>query len=1105
MPRFPDTSVRRCAVLFLLLLAAATLAAAPVEFDIEAQPASEALLAFSRQARVEVLFSFDELREVRTASLAGGYEPEAALRELLRGTGFAAYRYGRERFVIRSLTQPGGSIMGRLLTADGGAATGITVALAGTRLSATTDEKGGFSFSSVPPGRHRLFTIAEGFQPLRIENIEVEAGRISKLAAQKLQPAGNFQRLDPYVVQGRSARLRPLDDSAALLGPRRATGNLDLPRTENGVLPFAIYPREQITRSGVVALNEFLQRVILEGDAGARPPEQSASFRIEDGLVGSSNLRLRGYNEHETVILVNGRRLPEVQTSVTQTLPPDVNFIPLSLIQQIEVLPASASAAYSGNPVGGVINIVLRPDVTATEVTTTYTNTAGGYDAPQSSVSLQHGQTLPGGGLRLRVNAVYTATEPPTEAELGFRRAHDATRTLIDDRLYRATPNVRSADPGASGLFGPGTASFTSVAPGADGSGGLAAFAGREGVRNLDFFDPSGGLAASPTSIDSPYGRRQRRAAFFGSAAGDPFPWLHLGLDVAHSRTLLNRGHDVLNGNLTLGAASPLNPFGRDVEVSLAETAPLLGENYSEARISFSSAVAGVLFRLPSEWRASLDTQYARNIVKYRGLAGADPDRWQELVDAGLYQPLRDTQAHGPPAEFYDRVLVYRGGRGRFVTLGDYETLDAAVRISNQSLMLPTGRGAIIGGADYRRFHLAGYREEALHGDGTPAADPSERYGRTLERYSFFTELQAPLLSARLLPRWLRSAESDLALRYVASANTNEVNLAPTFGLKAGFPGGLAFRCSVTTSNRFPTPQISRPVAAPSVPGSGLNLEPIYDPLRAEFYDVRTDEAVDPGLPPEEAVTQTAGLIFECGNDHRFRASLDFIDTRKTGEILALTARDLVNVEAVFPDRVIREPPAPGDTHGAGRITRLITGSVNASWRHSQNWTAVAEYVWTGCLGGALELRSRFLYYQRYQQQIFANSPVVDQLDDPDGIESGLLRYRATFGANWSNRSFGFGLDGQYFHSRILPVLERPIQGGDRIKPYWQFDAYMQAELSRWFPWENPRRGLRAQLRVNNLSGFDYPKYANDGAGAGVQPYGDWRGRTYSLSLTTTF
>ena len=173
-----------------------------------------------------------------------------------------------------------------------------------------------------------------------------------------------------------------------------ATGNLDLPRTVNDALPYEIYDRAQIARSGVIDLNEFLQRVVLESDAGIHPPEQNGA---QDSFVaGSTNLNLRGYGADETVVLVNGRRLPEVLTNVGGTLPPDVNFIPLSMVQQVEVLPVSASALYNGTAVGGVINIVLRSgrDINATELTGTYTNALGRFDAPQSSVSLVNGQNL---------------------------------------------------------------------------------------------------------------------------------------------------------------------------------------------------------------------------------------------------------------------------------------------------------------------------------------------------------------------------------------------------------------------------------------------------------------------------------------------------------------------------------------------------------------------------------------------------------------------------------------------------------------------------------------------------------------------------------------
>ncbi len=74
-----------------------------------------------------------------------------------------------------------------------------------------------------------------------------------------------------------------------------------------------------------------------------------------------------------------------------------------------------------------------------------------------------------------------------------------------------------------------------------------------------------------------------------------------------------------------------------------------------------------------------------RNLTHYRGLAGVDSERWQQLVDQRIYNPLRDTQLSGPPAAFYDRALKYYGARDRFVTLGDYATLDAALRITNQN------------------------------------------------------------------------------------------------------------------------------------------------------------------------------------------------------------------------------------------------------------------------------------------------------------------------------------------------------------------------------------------------------------------------------------
>ena len=1102
----------------------------PTAFNLAPQSADRALLALSKQARIEILFSYDELRQARSNAVTGSYEPAQALEILLRGTGFTARQTGESKWVVSPTGPPKGSIKGKVLAPDGSPARRVRVTLTPLGHTVASNESGAFELRDIPPGLYGVVLNAQGFRPTQLTNVDVSASQTVMLETQTLQPAEDPARLEPYVVQARGTY--SLDHSDAHFAQQNASGNLDLSRTETDALPYMIFNRSQIARSGVVNLNEFLQRELIDSTADTLPPEQNGA--LKSYTVGSSNLKLRGFTSDETVILVNGRRLPEVLTSEQGVLPPDVNFIPLSLVQQVEVLPVSASALYSGNAVGGVINIVLRPDVdaNASEVSATYTNALGRFDAPQSSLSLVHAESLLSGKLRFRLNATFARTTPPTEAELGYRQRRYSAPTDLDTPLYRATPAIRSVRPeltfapganagvyatfpeSASGtvpallplpaLSRLGSSPVTSVAPGSDGTRGLAGFEGRSGVRNLALFDSPGAFSTSIDSLDYPYGREQQRTTYYGSVAYDVLPWLQLAFDGTRSSTVVHRGLDVLPVDLLLPRDSALNPFGQDVRVSLNETAPALGENYNEARLEFGSAVLGAAIKLPDDWRVMLDLQYSHNLVKYRGLAGASADRWQQLVDAGLYNPLRDTQQYGPPRQFYDEVLIYRGSRGRFVTLGNYETVDAALRVRNESLHLPTGPGIVNAGADFRRNQMAGFTDQQRFGDGSLAGEPLRWDPRMLDRYSFFGELQAPVVPSAKLPRWLHAADADLAGRYVASSSSRESNFAPTLGLRLAFPLGFTFRGSVTTSTRFPTPSMSRLHVAPSTePGTiNANQQPIFDPVRKETYNASIEEDMDPDLDAESAVTQTAGLIFQRGQTHRFRAAIDFVDTRKSNELFPLDKDQVVANESLWPERVRRAAAAPGAP--AGRIVSVLTGRANLWERHSQDFTASLDYRWNGCLGGTLEAYVRGLYFHRYTVRTLPSMPPVDELHAPDGLVN-ILKYRANFGATWSNKTYAAGWDGHYFHSRLLPRSEWLAQGHDSIRPFWQFDTFVQSDLAQWLPWKSTRYGLRGQVRVNNVFATGFPKYVNDQYGAGVQPYGDWRGRMYSVSLTATF
>ena len=1089
-PFFP----RSAFLIFLLLASVAT--ARPVSFNLPAQPAHEALLAFSQQAGVEVLFPHEALQGRRSPPMVGRFEPEEALRRLLAGTGYEARRNARGKFVVAVMIQRSGVIRGQLLNSEGHPASEARVLVPELRRSARTDSEGHFQFTELPPGVYRVVATAPGSRPLELPEVTVADDSATDLGRLGLEAVLSASRLAPYIVEERTEDRRPFDRSAPPPAPRTAAGNLDLRRTENDVLAFTVFDRDRILRSGVVDLNEFLQRELLESDATNSNFSNSDSPHV---VGGSSNLRLRGYFADETVILVNGRRLPEMLTILGDGKePPDVNFIPLSLVQRVEVLPSSASALYSGNAVGGVINIVLRPDVdvNATEVMTTYTNALHGYDAPHTSASLMHGRSFLNGALRIRLNGTHSRSVAPTESELGYQHRRVESAAAPGDPLYRATPNIRSAN--GSPLFGPGTPTVTSVAPGTEAVNSPADFAGREGVRSTEFFDGFGGFSSSINSQDYAYGREQERTAWFLSTVFDVNPWLQLGFDGIHSRTSLVSGYDLFRADLLLPAESADNPFGQPVRVSLHESAPALGEDYSQAKVEFTSAVLGAVVKLPWDWRLMADAQLARNRVRQRGFVTTDTGRWQQLVDEGRYNPLRDTQVSPPPAAFYDEVLIYRGESGAFVPLGDYQVFDGALRLTREELPLPMGNALLNLGTDYRLTRFKGFTEQYRYGDGSPAGDPIVWLTRTLERVSVFGELQAPLLKDEWKPRWLRRAEVDLAARYIYADTAQETNLAPTYGLKFDFNNGLSVRGSITTSNRFPTPKMHR--QAPSGPGSGgARAALIFDPRRGETYEVQETELLNLALEPEDALTQSAGLRFQRGEERRFRASLDYFDTRKNNESIFIDPQLALTLEDVWPERVERDSPAAGET--LGRVSHVLTGRVNAAWRRSRTWSASLSYDQDGIWGGVLEAYARWMYLQSFELQFLPNDPVVDQLNEPDGSVPGLLRHRTNLGIAWSNRTYGVGADSRYYHSRRLPANERELQGSASIDAHWQFDLYTHVDVRRLLRWPNSRFGLRAQLRVNNVFGPDFPSYWR----TGVSPYGDVRGRTYSLSVTTVF
>jgi iron complex outermembrane receptor protein len=123
------------------------------------------------------------------------------------------------------------------------------------------------------------------------------------------------------------------------------------------VSPVEIITREQIERTGKPTIADVLKSVP-SNTGGAFGESFSNSF-----APGASSVSLRGLGQKTTLVLLNGRRVSGYgfAQNITDTFV-DLNAIPSSAVERVEILKDGASAIYGSDAIAGVVNIILRRD-----------------------------------------------------------------------------------------------------------------------------------------------------------------------------------------------------------------------------------------------------------------------------------------------------------------------------------------------------------------------------------------------------------------------------------------------------------------------------------------------------------------------------------------------------------------------------------------------------------------------------------------------------------------------------------------------------------------------------------------------------------------------
>ncbi len=232
--------------------------------------------------------------------------------------------------------------------------------------------------------------------------------------AQPAQPAAPSGRTEEIVVTGTRIPRKDLTTPA----------------------PVTVIGRSQFEDSGKVSIGDFLQSLPEQGNA--------INTTVNNGGDGSTRVNLRGLGDPRTLVLLNGRRIVGVGTPQFTEATVDLNSIPSSAIERIEILKDGASALYGSDAVGGVINLITRKSFSGTEL-----SAYGGRAKPGDGDTYE--LNLTGGTSSERAHMLFSVGYLDTAPVYAGDRSHSASQLFLDYTTGEVTRSGSSAIP--SGRF----------------------------------------------------------------------------------------------------------------------------------------------------------------------------------------------------------------------------------------------------------------------------------------------------------------------------------------------------------------------------------------------------------------------------------------------------------------------------------------------------------------------------------------------------------------------------------------------------------------------------------------------------------------------------
>ncbi len=803
---------------------------------------------------------------------------------------------------------------------------------------------------------------------------------------------------------------------------------------ENSAIRHEIITQEDIQRFGVGDMSELLTRLPGFTGYGAEFLQDTADLAVQHVGVNGTYLSMRGFESSQTVVLLNGRRLPNGADGKG----PDLSRISLASVERIEVLPFSAGAMYSDNALGGAINIITRKDYQGRILSGSFGVSSHG-DAERTNLTWLEDIGFNKGRTSVKFTLSYDKIAGLKMGERNFLerllKQWPSTDTTTVPSTSSAVANRTVFERFVLPVLSSGRPVFN-ILPGTSNT-----------IKNLGIpSDPTARFAMLPAGYAGNFDLSQPSTlltpASFNTTTNE------LPKNNRHNRLWLSRPSEAYSFTGTFQHAvlpkDRLDIYGeiqyniRDVslaspsfvsEVQLASFAGTASANgttiYNPNPFKAATGYTGrnVIFFLdtvdiPDPWFKQKNNSQ-RYVVGFRGKIGTklnwtidttydsvtiesqfdnpkfylntnwaryefNPQFTQQRFK--IYNFFADHEAHPVPQSTLDEHFKYSTNTD-IIT----QTYTTNGRIYGELLKLPSGPIKFSTKGEYIEYyldsktHTTAFNAETFRLITSPTSynaavetltSPSFRSSE-YNQSSFAAELSIPLLGKKWKPLGIKNLQSDIARRYSRFGMSDNWRSTEILGMTFQPFDWLILRGSSSSAYIAPAENLTEGSATTKVVSTTIN-DPERD-FQTETLTILQTTGANPDLSGYTARAKNYGFILKPSFMRNTELKVDWWEIKQTNSIILPTIPELL---AFFPEKITRAERTQSDIDNnySGQVTALDLRRVNAVGYFTKGYDISAKYTLPRAAIGQFYLTTIAEYVTTAKEQLRPNLAAAERV-----------------------------------------------------------------------------------------------------------------------------